>query len=334
MPAKTLVDQVAMKPVVHYTSGELRLRIRKLFENPKASGRRVVIVAYIGVDYATFLPNPKGTEIVCSPTPGATSAEAVQKLIAAGARVWFSDRLHMKVYWAQKIGCLITSANLSDNALGMNGLKEMGILVDADMVDIERLLKEAKAYPVKKKLEWLRKEGEKVKLAMAKTGRRVLYDPKGYADWYKDGPKVRKTWKLAWWEGDAKPAEAAREFVRKKFDRSEPWDWLNVDKDQIRKGDWLLCFNRTKGQVRGPSWLYVDSVVPVRKSEPAAYEEDFPFQAFQAEEPIRYDAPPFGVGHKFAQALTKAIKKVGVEKVEKSNTPPRALLDALAKMKV
>jgi phosphatidylserine/phosphatidylglycerophosphate/cardiolipin synthase-like enzyme len=118
-----------MKPLVHYTSGELRLRIRKLFEIPKAAGRRVVIVAYIGVDYATFLPNPKGTEIVCSPTPGATSAEAVQKLIEAGARVWFSDRLHMKVYFAQKIGCLITSANLSDNALGMNGLKEMGILV-------------------------------------------------------------------------------------------------------------------------------------------------------------------------------------------------------------
>lgn len=48
-----------MKPLVHYTSGELRLRIRKLFEIPKASGRRVVIVAYIGVDYATFLPKPK-----------------------------------------------------------------------------------------------------------------------------------------------------------------------------------------------------------------------------------------------------------------------------------
>jgi hypothetical protein len=75
-----------MKPVVHYTSGELGLRVRKLFENPKASGQRVVIVAYIGVDYAKFLPNPKGIEIVCSPTPGATSAEAVQNLIEAGGK--------------------------------------------------------------------------------------------------------------------------------------------------------------------------------------------------------------------------------------------------------
>ena len=66
------------------------------------------------------------------------------------------------------------------------------------------------------------------------------------------------------------------------------------------------------------------------------YEEDFPFQAVQAEEPIRYDAPPFNLGNKFAKSLTKAIKKVGIEKVEKSNhaTPPRALLDALAQMMV
>jgi hypothetical protein len=322
-----------MKPVVHYTSGELRLRIRKLLENPKASGRRVVIVAYIGVDYAKFLPNPRGIEIICSPTPGATSAEAVQKLIAAGARVCFSDRLHMKVYWAQKIGCLITSANLSDNALGINSLKEMGILVDAAVVDIDCLLREAKPYPAKRKLEWLRREGEKVKLAMAKTGRRVLYDPKGYADWYKDN-RVRKPWKVVCWEGDVEPAEAAREFVHKNFDRSGPWDWLNVDKHPVRKGDWLLTFTWAKGQAQSLGWVYVDRVVPVRKLEDGVYEEDFPFQAVQAEEPTRYDAPPFSLGHKFAKALTRAIKKVGVEKVEKSNyaTPPRALLDALAQM--
>ena len=323
-----------MKPVVHYTSGELRLRIRKLFKNPKASGRQVVIVAYIGEDYATFLPNPKGIEIVCSPTPGATSAEAVQQLITAGANVSFSDQLHMKVYWSQRIGCLITSANLSTNALGMNALKEMGILVDAAMVDVDRLLKEAKPYPAIRKLNWLRKEGEKVKLAMAKAGRHVLYDPKGYADWYKDSPKVRKPWKLAWWEGDVTSAEAARKFVRRNFDRSAPWDWINVNKRQVDKGDWLLAFTWTKGKARRLEWLYVDRVVPVRKSEQTVYEEDFPFQAVQAEEPIRYDAPPFKLGNNFAKLLTKAIKKVGVEKMGNSNhmAPPRALLDALARM--
>ncbi|WP_028169269.1 hypothetical protein [Bradyrhizobium elkanii] len=216
----------------------------------------------------------------------------------------------------------------------MNGLKEMGTLVDAATIDIDRLLKEAKPFPAKKKLEWLRKEGEKVKLAMAKAGRRVLYDPKGYADWYKDSRKVRKPWKLACWEGNANVAEAARQFVSKNFDRSGPRDWLNVDKHQVRKGDWLLCFTWTNSQARRLSWLYVDRVVPVQKLEHGAYEQDFPFQAFQAEDPVRYDAPPFHLGRKFAQALTKAIKKVGAAKVDKSNyaIPPRALLDALAQM--
>jgi len=55
-----------MKTVAHYASAALRVRIRKLFENPKASGRRVVIVAYIGDDYEAFLPNQRGIEIVCS----------------------------------------------------------------------------------------------------------------------------------------------------------------------------------------------------------------------------------------------------------------------------
>jgi hypothetical protein len=325
-----------MKPLVHYTSAQLRLRIRKLFENPKASGRRVVIVAYIGVDYAKFLPNPKGIQIVCSPTPGATSADAVQHLMDAGAKIRFSDRLHMKVYWAEKIGCLITSANLSDNALGMKALKEMGILVDAGTIDIDRLLKEAKPYQVKKKLEWLRKEGEKVKLAMAKAGRRVLYDPKGYEDWYADNPKIRKSWKIASWEGHVKSAAAAREITREKFGRPVPWDWISADKGRLRKGDWLLCFRWTKGEVREPSWMYVDHVVQVRKSEQGAYDEGFPLQAFQAEEPLRYDAPPFSIGTKFSQALTKAIRKVGVKKVEKSNyaAPPRMLLRALARQKL
>jgi hypothetical protein len=51
--------------------------------------------------------------------------------------------------------------------------------------------------------------------------------------------------------------------------------------------------------------LYVDRVVPVRKMEHGIYEEDFPFQAFQAEEPVRCDAPPFGLGPKYARALTR-----------------------------
>jgi hypothetical protein len=293
----------------------------------------VVIVAYVGVDHAAYLPKPSGIEIVCSPTPGATSAKAVQELIDGGAKVRFSDRLHMKVYWAERVGCLVTSANLTRNALGIKGLKEMGIFVDAAMIDIDRLLKEANPYSVSsKKLDWLLAEGEKVKLAMAKAGRRVLYDPKEYLTWYKENLRVRTQWKLAWFDAPADLAKATREFVKEEFGRSRPYDWRNVSK-QIKKGDWLLCFERTNGEVRRPAWMYVDGVVRVEKSEWRTYQRDFPFQAFQAEEPSKYDAPPFRLGKKFAEALTKSIRKVGVKAVEESNdsTPPDTLLKTLAR---
>ena len=119
---------------------------------------------------------------------------------------------------------------------------------------------------------------------------------------------------------------------REKFNRSGPWDWVSVDnRDQIRKGDWVLRFQWAKGagaetvlavrRSRGPGSGVRAWGVRLRISQK---------QAFQAEEPIRYDAPPFGVGHKFAQALTKAIKKVGVKRWSNRTLPLRALLDALA----
>ncbi|MBR0850269.1 hypothetical protein JQ543_21160 [Bradyrhizobium diazoefficiens] len=108
---------------------------------------------------------------------------------------------------------------------------------------------------------------------------------------------------------------------------------MNVNKRDVQKGDWLLTFVWTNGQARKLQWLYVDRVLPVKKSEKKVCEEDFPSQAIQAEEPIRYDAPPFSLGNKFANSLTKAIKLVGVKKVEKSNyaTPPKVFLDTLAR---
>ena len=89
-----------------YNSSEIGECIKQLMANPLDGQRRVVLVAYVGRDYASFLPYPKDIEFVCSPTPGATRAEAVARLQGAGAKkIQFSDNLHMKVYWAQNRGC-------------------------------------------------------------------------------------------------------------------------------------------------------------------------------------------------------------------------------------
>lgn len=142
-----------------YDSEEIAVCIKSLFEEVSPSDRRVVLVAYVGKDYAKFLPNPRGIDVVCNPTPGATSSIAIAELQKSGANVQFSDRLHMKVYWSEKRGCVITSANLSQNALGVRGLKEAGVFVEPNIVEIDELLKAAKRYPVTTKdLRMLKKD--------------------------------------------------------------------------------------------------------------------------------------------------------------------------------
>jgi phosphatidylserine/phosphatidylglycerophosphate/cardiolipin synthase-like enzyme len=110
------------RPVtVLYTTGAIFKEIRRLFANPTSTDRRVAVVAYVGADALAFLPSPRGIDVVCSPTPLGTSHVGVKKLIKRGAQVRVADRLHMKVYWSERRGCVITSANLSTNALRTEG---------------------------------------------------------------------------------------------------------------------------------------------------------------------------------------------------------------------
>lgn len=71
-----------------------------------------------------YIRNPKGVEILCWPKAGSTNPDALRDLINRGAIVKFVDDLHMKVYWSKK-GVVVTSANLSTNALGSGSLKSL-----------------------------------------------------------------------------------------------------------------------------------------------------------------------------------------------------------------
>lgn len=46
----------------------------------------------------------------------------------------------MKVYWTKDMGAVITSANLSQNALGSGNLREVGVWLEPGQVDIDRIL--------------------------------------------------------------------------------------------------------------------------------------------------------------------------------------------------
>jgi hypothetical protein len=67
--------------------------------------------------------------------------------------------MHAKVYWAERSGAVIASANLTDNAFGSGDLREAGIALASGQIDIERLISSIDASPVTPEaLEKLRRE--------------------------------------------------------------------------------------------------------------------------------------------------------------------------------
>ncbi len=62
-----------------------------------------------------LLPDYSDVEIYCWPQAGATDPNALARLREPkyGARIFLCDGLHMKLYWVEGVGSVITSANLS-----------------------------------------------------------------------------------------------------------------------------------------------------------------------------------------------------------------------------
>jgi hypothetical protein len=122
-----------------YSSSELHIAIQDVLSDPKPGDTRIVLVAFVGRSAEAFLPDPKGLKIACWLKPGATDALTLDRLKKRGAEIFKSERLHMKVYWSNRSGCVICSANASGLALGAGFQKEAGVLLRPGDVDIDRL---------------------------------------------------------------------------------------------------------------------------------------------------------------------------------------------------
>src|ERR1051325_11165032 len=100
-----------------YKSSDVRKAIAQIFSLSK--GRRVAITAFVGDGAEAYLRKPEGLTLICWPKAGGTNPNALRKLIKLRVQVYFADALHMKLYWTEDKGAIITSANLSTNALGI-----------------------------------------------------------------------------------------------------------------------------------------------------------------------------------------------------------------------
>ena len=187
---------------VLYSSKEIRKAVKRLFAAPAPDDRRVALVAYVGAQASKFLPDPNGLELICALEPGATSARALELLKNNGARIRQSNRLHMKVYFSSARGAVICSANASSNGLSGAGLKEAGVLVDAQEVDIARLIAYAKPRSISAvDLKMLELAGGQL---AAKLQRKIPEDcriERTFAEW--ESAKYRCPWKIQGFDGEA-----------------------------------------------------------------------------------------------------------------------------------
>lgn len=307
-----------------YRSADIHIAIKDLFGGAKAElGRRVVLAAYVGRHAASYLPNPTGIHLICSPQPGATSPAALSQLMKAGVHVQLSKGLHSKVYWSEGRGCLITSANLSSSALGMRGLKETGVLLDEQLVDIDRLIGEAKALDADRKaLKKLFDQTLDHRAATAKLGYAERDKPVSFAEWFREYRQSGRDfidWRLGWWFGTAKASVSAKESAKQQYGLSEPDDFINVAKGTTRRGLWMLNYEMVKGVPKDPYWMFVDEVLPGADAKGKA-EPGYEFQAVQFHPAQRYPTPPFEVTKPaFARALAAAAERVNLQ-------PPGSLI--------
>lgn len=314
---------------VLYDSNELFVSVRKVLSDTSPGVRRVILVAYLGDASTTILPNPRGLQIICNPTPGATSHRAITELIRRGAEIRFSDSLHMKVYWSSSQGVIICSANLSSNAFAKHSLHEAGVYLKPGSVDVDKLISFSRPYAITKALmDALDRESNR---RLAENHSHKTRKVENYLRWF-SSPYPRP-WKFGWWsDNELTTSVKAKERIKKDYSLNEGYGAMNVPAKSVTRGDWLLCFDTTTGKPRDFEWMFVDFAVPVRREERGAYEKRYPYQAIQVHPPRNYPDPPFQLDPHFKRAFVQAAIQFGIDRIKSNMSlrPTRHLLQSVA----
>jgi hypothetical protein len=303
-----------------YSSSELHNAIKRVLADPQPEDRRIVLVAFVGGRAEAFLRDPKDLEIVCCLQPGSTDALTLDRLRSRHAKIFKSERLHMKVYWSSRNGCVICSANASAHGLGRDGLKEAGVYLPPNTVDINLLWGYAKPKLIKDAdLQRLTRETQRMPRQKINWSQEPAAD---FLEWLNFAG--RSDWKLGWWEEEDEFSKSAIKIAKERY-AVNPYDLLNVKQRQITQYDWALAF-KVPG-VTDLKWFYTDFVTEVDASDGV-----YPLQAVQANPPAQCPRPPFKLDNAFKRAFRKAVFEYGEERIIKieSLRAPKALLNSIA----
>jgi hypothetical protein len=307
-----------------YTSADIRQEVVRLFS--VSNGRRVAISAFVGEGAEAYLPKPAGLELICWPKEGGTNPDVLRRLMKRGAKVSFVDSLHMKLYWSEDLGAVLTSANLSTNALGSGNLKEIGILLPSEQIDIERVIESLKKRPLTGlELRRLDRRHKDYAKRNRRAGQRARIS--SFEEWYKS--PFRPKWKLGWYDSTGTIAKEAKRISKQKYNVSEPKDYLDARRGDYMENDWVLRFN-----IKKPSavdWLFVDFMVKVPETE-KGYDRKYPFQAIQVWTAKKYPPYPFRIDQVFKHAFADASTAFGLDRIKCSKTceSPKRLLQLIS----
>jgi hypothetical protein len=310
-----------------YKSANVRHEIERLFSSAK--GRRVAITAFVGNGAEAYLRKPKGITLICWPKAGGTNPNALRILKDLGVNIYFANSLHMKVYWTEDCGAIITSANLSTNALGSGNLKEIGILVRSEDIDIDNIISSLNARRITpKELQDLDRR-HKIHAATNPFESEKKDKPSFFREWY-DSYSPSK-WKLFQWEDYSPRSLIAEEIARKEYGAKTFQFSLAVQRGVYKESDWILCFKVSRSSLRQVSWVYTHYIVRVPKSDKEAYNPYAPYELVQVWPLSRYEPPPFRIDKRFRHAFLKALLEYGKPRLENLVKPTPRIIELIRK---
>jgi hypothetical protein len=300
-------------PKILYNQSEVYHAIAKLFRAPRV--RRVAITAFVGKGAESYLPNPDGLTLVCWPKAGATNPHTLRKLMKSGIDVQFADRLHMKVYWAEGRGCVITSANLSTNALGAGKLREVGVMLGPKQVNIDRILRSIDARPASNtEMNQLdRAHALFVARNELRAGRSLLT----FVQWLK--LPMRPPWKLGWTNSYGTLSKTTKQNAKDEYGVRNIAYWMNAGKDDYKVGDWILNFMLKEDKPIEMTWMFCQRLYQVPRKD-KAYNKNYPCEVVQVFSLDHYPGCPFRLDKDFKQAFRAAVKQYGADKIREAVT--------------
>ena len=297
---------------VLYDSGKVQETIKGIFKTSK--GQRIAITAFVGDKAIAYLPNPEGIKLVCWPKAGGTNPNSVRDLMRRGVEAYFASNLHMKLYWTEDKGAVLTSANLSISALGSGGLKEIGIYLDSGEIDIARIWRTIQPRPVSNALL------DKLEMAHRDYFKRnplnKLRLPKktNFLAWY--SMRLRPRWKYAWAEErDVKLSERSKALLKREHGSTDYELILQAAKGDYNVNDWVLYFSSKEDSVKQIAWTYAHHVIEVSTKELSNHDKELPVQVIQVFPLSTLSfAPPFHIDKEFRDAFRKAFCEYGGDK--------------------